>query len=77
METWTLIWLLIFPPTEQETDTTWKYFRSVDLTQTDCFALMVEKDVEFRQHQEDGAITGFELYCKDSRGKPVPIMILE
>jgi len=69
MKTWTLVWFLIFPPAGVNKDVTWEFFSEADLTHTQCFESLAEKEAEFSQQALDGNIKGFEIYCKGNENE--------
>ena len=72
MKTWTLVWFLVFPPTDDGKNT-WEYSREINLTMEQCFAKLADKDDQYNTDALDGKIVGHEIYCKDERGTPIPI----
>jgi hypothetical protein len=69
MKTWTLVWFLVFPPQAGDTEVTWNLLQQSDLTNSQCFELLVEKDVELRTLTEDRKLAGYEVYCKEDKNE--------
>lgn len=67
MKTWVLTWFLVFPPVSVNKDITWEAFQQGGLTMQECFDIMVEKDVEFKQLKDDGKVIGIKLSCKEDK----------
>ena len=65
MKTWILVWFLVYTPAGPNKDVIWESSRETNLTMTQCFELLTEKDVELRQQTLDGNIVGHELYCRE------------
>lgn len=64
MKTWTLIWLLVYPPSDDGL-LGWHSSREHNLTQTECHALLDEKEAEWVGQLAAGEIVGYEIYCKE------------
>jgi len=65
MKIWTLVWFLVFPPTDDGL-VTWEASQERNLTQTQCFEMLADRNAEFENSQVNGVIAGFEIYCKEN-----------
>lgn len=74
MKTWTLVWFLILNPTDD--GTAWEAGVEHNLTEQQCEQMRDEQDLDYILMQKKGEIQGHNIYCKDQRGKKVPVIRL-
>lgn len=66
MKIWTLVWFLVFPPSDDGLSL-WEASKESNLTQEQCFSSLAENNVRFEHLQASGDIVGFEIYCKEEQ----------
>ena len=67
MKTWTLVWFLVFPPEGPNQDVTWEAAKLTNLTRTECFEQLADKDQEYRDLINSGDAVGHEVYCRNEK----------
>lgn len=72
MKTWTLVWLLIFPPNDSGQANFEEHRVQLD-TFSECVEQLAERDEQFRNDTAEGKLWGHTIYCRDNRGVKVEI----
>lgn len=72
MKTWILVWFLIHPANDDGT-VEWEAGISEPMTEQECNSRLAQEDLDYLLMEKNGELAGHTLYCRDTRGKPVPI----
>jgi len=73
MKTFILVWFLV-SPTNDDGTVEWEAGVSKPMTQDACELQLAEDDLSYYLMEQEGVLQGHSLYCKDTRGKSVPIV---
>lgn len=65
MKTWTLVWFLIMPPTE-DGQVVWEYGQNTNMTYAECVSQLAEDDLAYSLMAQKKEIAGHEIYCREN-----------
>ena len=66
MQTWTLVWFLLFPPTD-EGAVPFETGAQQNLTEEECNHALAEADLQYHLMKKEELITGYVLTCDVSQ----------
>ena len=72
MKTWTLVWFLVLPPTD-DGRVPLEAGAHKNLTEAECTTQLSETDLQYLLMEKEGLLQAHTMYCEDSRGVPIPI----